>query len=425
MDEHKGSSGIRRNQRGPAQIITCDEQLHWPFLGQLLPRAALLRPRACLGELVLNVSAIIPNPPNPLHWRVVCVARCCPVRARKAKLTNNHEQRNHVVIKFYENKETFTCISSPSTVLKVSQVNDNSCDCPDGSDEPGTAACSHLDPLSPEQPLPGTVTGTTNTTNALPGFWCNNKGHIGAYVPFMYVNDGVCDYDLCCDGSEEFAHVGGVKCENRCDSIGKEYRRVEEERRKSKERSAKERRELVRQATDMRGKVETKINQLKEEIKQLEAKKIDLQRKYEEVEKAEKGKVFKGEGQGGKLGVLVALAKSRVNELRDTLDKVLDQRDDLQDRVDQLEDILTKFKEEYNPNFNDEGVKAAVKAWEDYAASSSSNKKSEVSDSDILEVLKEDSDTSGINWADFEEEGPSDADIGTYFFRSVSEDLAC
>ena len=355
----------------------------------------------------------------------MCVARCCPVRARKAKLTNNHEQRNHVVIKFYENKETFTCISSPSTVLKVSQVNDNSCDCPDGSDEPGTAACSHLDPLSPEQPLPGTVTGTTNTTNALPGFWCNNKGHIGAYVPFMYVNDGVCDYDLCCDGSEEFAHVGGVKCENRCDSIGKEYRRVEEERRKSKERSAKERRELVRQATDMRGKVETKINQLKEEIKQLEAKKIDLQRKYEEVEKAEKGKVFKGEGQGGKLGVLVALAKGRVNELRDTLDKVLDQRDDLQDRVDQLEDILTKFKEEYNPNFNDEGVKAAVKAWEDYAASSSSNKKSEVSDSDILEVLKEDSDTSGINWADFEEEGPSDADIGTYFFRSVSEDLAC
>ena len=269
------------------------------------------------------------------------------------------------------------------------------------------------------------MTGTTNTTNALPGFWCNNKGHIGAYVPFMYVNDGVCDYDLCCDGSEEFAHVGGVKCENRCDSIGKEYRRVEEERRKSKERSAKERRELVRQATDMRGKVETKINQLKEEIKQLEAKKIDLQRKYEEVEKAEKGKVFKGEGQGGKLGVLVALAKGRVNELRDTLDKVLDQRDDLQDRVDQLEDILTKFKEEYNPNFNDEGVKAAVKAWEDYAASSSSNKKSEVSDSDILEVLKEDSDTSGINWADFEEEGPSDADIGTYFFRSVSEDLAC
>ncbi|KAK3492714.1 glucosidase II beta subunit-like protein-domain-containing protein [Neurospora hispaniola] len=313
--------------------------------------------------------------------------------------------------KFYANKETFTCISNPSIVLKSSQVNDNSCDCPDGSDEPGTSACSHLDPLSPEQPLPGSVTGTTNTTRALPGFWCENKGHIGAYIPFMYVNDGVCDHELCCDGTDEALHVGGTKCENRCASIGKEYRRLQEERRQSKERSAKQRRTLVKEASELRRRVESKVASLKEEIANLEVQKAELQKKYDEVERAERGKVVKAPGEGGKLGVLVGLAKKRVDELRDTLDKVLDQRDDLQDRVDQLEDILSKLKEEYNPNFNDEGVKAAVQGYENYAAGKSTEKKSEVVDADVLEVLKEDGPDSGINWAEFQEEESSDADI--------------
>ncbi|KAH6617243.1 glucosidase II beta subunit-like protein-domain-containing protein [Chaetomium tenue] len=314
-------------------------------------------------------------------------------------------------VKFYASKSTFTCIGNPSITLDPSQVNDNSCDCPDGSDEPGTAACAHIDALSPEQPLPGSITGTTNTTNALPGFWCANAGHIGAYVPFMYVNDGVCDHDICCDGSDEFAHVGGVQCENRCDAIGKEHRRLEEERRQNKERSAKRRRTMAKEARELRRRVETKVTALKAELQGLEIKKEEMQKKYEEVERSERNKVVKVDGQGGKLGVLVGLAKTRVSELRNALDKLLDQRDDLQDRVDQLEDILTKFKEEYNPNFNDEGVKAAVKGWEDYAAAQTGEKQAELSDADVMEMLKEDGETSGINWAEFENSDASDVDV--------------
>ncbi|KAK5654319.1 hypothetical protein OQA88_7497 [Cercophora sp. LCS_1] len=314
--------------------------------------------------------------------------------------------------KFFENKASFACIGVPSITLDPSQINDGSCDCPDGSDEPGTAACAYLDSLSPEQPLPGSVTGTTNTTNSLPGFWCANKGHIGGYIPFLYVNDGICDYDMCCDGSEEYAHVGGVKCENRCDAIGKEYRRVEEARRKSKERSAAQRKTLIKEAADLRSVVEGRVQALRKEIDQLEIKKGELQKKFEEVERSERGKVVKPEGQG-KLGILLGLAKNRVGELRHTLDKVMDQRDDLKDKVEQLEDILRALKDEYNPNFNDEGVKAAVKSWEDYAASAEQEEqKSEISDTDILDVLKEDGEQSGINWAEFqEEEGGSDTDI--------------
>ena len=111
---------------------------------------------------------------------------------------------------------------------------------------------------------------------------------------------------------------------------------------------------MAKEAGELRRKVEAKIVSLKDEIKKLEVKQEELQRKLEETEKAERARVAKPEGPKGKLGVLLSLAKSRVSELRNALDKVLDQRDDLRDRVEQLEDILTKLKEEYNPNYNDE-----------------------------------------------------------------------
>ncbi|UNI22819.1 hypothetical protein JDV02_008673 [Purpureocillium takamizusanense] len=311
---------------------------------------------------------------------------------------------------YYVSKTEFTCITDASIKLSWDRVNDNTCDCPDGSDEPGTAACAYLDPLSPQQPLPGSPSGSTSTKNALPGFWCPNKGHIGSYVPFVYVNDGVCDYDLCCDGAEEFAGVGGTKCENRCVEIGKEHRNLEEEKRKNMEKAEKKRKTMAKEAKELRRRVEVRLADLVDEIKELEAKKDDLQRKFAAIELQEKGKVVRGEGGGGKLGVLVGVAKARVNELRNTLDGVLQQRNNLRTQVDELESILRKFKEEYNPNFNDEGVKAAVKSFEDYSARQGMEANDQFPDSEIEEVLKEDSDTIGVNWKEFEELG-DDTDI--------------
>ncbi len=169
---------------------------------------------------------------------------------------------------------------------------------------------------------------------------------------------------------------------------------------------------MIKEARELRRRVEAKVVSLKSELEKLEVEKGELQKKYEEVERSERNKVVKVDGQGGKLGVLLGLAKTRVSELRNALDRLLDQRDDLQDRVELLEDILTKFKDEYNPNFNDEGVKAAVKSWEDYAAGRASEKKPDLSDSDIMELLREDGETSGVNWAEFESSDASDADVG-------------
>lgn len=317
------------------------------------------------------------------------------------------------VAQHYQNAESFTCITNSAIKLGLAQVNDNSCDCPDGSDEPGTAACAYIDPLSPPQPLPGSASGTTGGGgNVLPGFWCGNEGHVGAYVPFAYVNDGVCDEDLCCDGTEEFAHAGGVRCPNKCAEIGKEYRRLAAEKKETLERASRKRKSLAKEAQDARRKVEDKIASLEKEVGELEARRDELKRKHEEAEREEKTRVVRGEGStGGKLGVLVGVAKARVAELRNTLQGVMTQRDDLRSRLDELETILRKFKEEYNPNFNDEGVKAAVKGWEDYAAREESDVKDIIPDSEITDILKEDSESSGINWAEFEGADGDDTDI--------------
>jgi len=316
-----------------------------------------------------------------------------------------------LVAKFYEVQDTFHCIGQPGLKLSYAQVNDNTCDCPDGSDEPGTAACANLDANSPSQPLPGSFSGTTNTTHGLPGFWCANEGHIGAYIPFIYVNDGVCDYELCCDGTEEYSGVGGVKCPNKCAEIGKEHRRIEDERKKALEKASKKRKTMAKESKELRRRVEAKIASIKAEINELTAKRDDLQRKHNEALAADAGKVVKGAGSGGKLGVLVGLAKERINELRETLQEVQDERKELRGKVNELEEILRKFREEYNPNFNDEGVKSAVKAWEDYAAKTAAEAKTEIPDAEIRDVLSEDSEETGINWQEFEEGEVSDTDI--------------
>lgn len=67
------------------------------------------------------------------------------------------------------------------------RLNDGYCDCPDGTDEPGTSAC-------PESK-----------------FYCLNIGDISRTVFSSRVNDHICD---CCDGSDEYD--GGINCPNTC-----------------------------------------------------------------------------------------------------------------------------------------------------------------------------------------------------------------
>lgn len=196
--------------------------------------------------------------------------------------------------------------------------------------------------------------------------------------------------------------MGGVKCEDKCGSIGKEWRRLDEIRQKSARAASKRRVELVNEAQALRAGAEIGISRLETEIRTLEAKAEELKKRYEDVERRERGRVVKtGGGKGSKVTVLAGLAKARVEELRESLVKTVEKRDALREKVKELELILSTFKEEYNPNFNDEGVKRAVKSWEDYAANKGEEDNS-AEDRDLEEISKADSETEGINWAEWE-----------------------
>ncbi|TKA79089.1 hypothetical protein B0A49_01216 [Cryomyces minteri] len=316
------------------------------------------------------------------------------------------------VAKFYKSSERFTCISNPSVHLSPSQINDDYCDCPDGSDEPGTSACSYLSPLSPPSPADVANDDGNNATIALPGFYCKNKGHQPGYIPFTNVNDGICDYELCCDGSDEWEGVGGTKCEDRCKEIGAEYRKHDEQRQKALGAANKKRRELVTESARLRKEVEDRIQSLGTQIQGAELKVSSLETELADIERKEKGRVVKGPGKGSGFTVLAGLAKERIGELRDSLVRVRQERDSSRERVKELEVILATFKDEYNPNFNDEGVKRAVRSWEEYAARDKGSDGDVAHDRDLDEITKADADN-GIQWEEWESttEEESDTDV--------------
>lgn len=97
----------------------------------------------------------------------------------------------------------FVCDGNAKTIA-LSRVNDEYCDCDDGSDEPGTSACA----------------GRRGSR----GFYCVNAGATPLTVPASRVDDGVCD---CCDGSDETTNGWKkIECENTC-VVEARARRVE------------------------------------------------------------------------------------------------------------------------------------------------------------------------------------------------------
>ncbi|KAF6772489.1 hypothetical protein AHF37_08643 [Paragonimus kellicotti] len=87
---------------------------------------------------------------------------------------------------FYQLGKPFSCLDG-STVLPPHKINNNYCDCADGSDEPGTPACN----------------------NGI--FHCRDVQYKSVSLRSAFVNDGICD---CCDGSDEYD--GKTTCESTC-----------------------------------------------------------------------------------------------------------------------------------------------------------------------------------------------------------------
>ena len=242
-----------------------------------------------------------------------------------------------------------------------------------------------------------------------------------SYIRFEAVNDGRCDYDICCDGSDEYEGVGGVKCPDKCAEIGKEYKKSEELRQRTLQGALKRKKELASQAATARTAVEQLLNVVNSKLEGLRQKVKDSEANLADVQHREKMRVVRGTSTtgGGKLPILVNLAQERVKELRNSLDKTRRQRDAMSARVVELEGLLAKLKEDRNPNFNDAGVKTAVQGWEDYAARETEDHWTDAEDRDLDAVLAEDTDANGINWAEFQTDDSADSDVAAlYSFTS-------
>ena len=150
---------------------------------------------------------------------------------------------------------SFSC--TDGSKIDASQINDDFCDCADGSDEPATAACS-------------TAGGQ---------FWCVNKGHHGKFLFSSFVNDGVCD---CCDGSDEDGSL--VQCSNRCEDVGREIRRQLQRQIEMHEAGHSRRAEYAQRGANFRQGVIKRKEELESQIAPLTAKRDEMQKRKDELQ---------------------------------------------------------------------------------------------------------------------------------------------
>ncbi|CAH8592373.1 unnamed protein product [Heterobilharzia americana] len=140
---------------------------------------------------------------------------------------------------FYQVGRPFTCLDGSSTISWW-KVNDDYCDCRDGSDEPGTSAC---------------LNGR---------FSCRDLQYRPVLLPSAYVNDSVCD---CCDGSDEYGDP--ALCPSTCGALAASLREARSVKRNEIEQGHKIFKEYVENLK------ERKAKGLLEEIKYTEPNEYD------------------------------------------------------------------------------------------------------------------------------------------------------
>lgn len=149
-------------------------------------------------------------------------------------------------------KNFFTCFDGTLTI-PFAQVNDDYCDCEDGSDEPGTSAC------------PRGI------------FHCTNAGHKPLNIASSRVNDGICD---CCDGTDEYSHKNS-NCINNCKELGRTAREA-----------AQRRAELLKAGKQLRHEMSekglVKKQQMKDKLEDLKKNRIEAEKVLKEKEEIKK-----------------------------------------------------------------------------------------------------------------------------------------
>ncbi|KAJ3426288.1 glucosidase 2 subunit beta [Anaeramoeba flamelloides] len=155
----------------------------------------------------------------------------------------------------YSDPKTFTCLDNSKTIPK-SYVNDNYCDCEDGSDEPGTSACPKGN------------------------FYCHNEGLLSKLIPSSRVNDGICD---CCSGEDEVS--GKVKCTNTCKELYLDQISDQLKEQEIQEEGYKLRLEIQKETNEKKQYLQEQIEITKEEYEKAEQESEKMSEKQQVCEK--------------------------------------------------------------------------------------------------------------------------------------------
>lgn len=222
-----------------------------------------------------------------------------------------------------------------SKELSWSAVNDDYCDCPDGSDEPGTSACPNS------------------------SFYCANVGHLPAYIRSSLVDDGICDPE-CCDGSDE--RDGKISCPDRCDKVGKEYRKRMTELENIRRAGSKIRDKYIAEGRKEKESLQAEIAKLEIEVQVATENEARLKQELIRAETSDKAVID---------AKLKTPLYQKLEQHHQAIKSLKDKNSALRSELQTLTLLLDDLAKGYNPNYQDMAVKGAVVAYKEWRGVSS------------------------------------------------------
>lgn len=173
------------------------------------------------------------------------------------------------------------------------------------------------------------------------------------------MDDGICDPE-CCDGSDE--QDGKLHCPNRCEKVGRDYRKAQTELENLRRAGGKIREKYIADGKKDKENLEAEIAKLEVELEVAKENEERLKRELERAESMDK-EVIEEKKKTKLFGQLV----KRQGAIKELMEK----NEALKGELRTLTMLLDDLAKGYNPNYQDMAVKGAVVGYKEWRGLSS------------------------------------------------------